>query len=368
VKYRWIRVALGLSALALFLGCPKRFELAPWHVNPCEHPDYPCSRYITGTGGSEDGRSDAGVQAQSEVAKKIRSSLVSVVDREIEVIQDGERKRATKLIRETILVKSEFKHNELVLIIDDAAQTDERAGKDYAFAALKRAKADRLLAERQKRVTQQLDEWRHVALNAYEGAELRAFVRAARDFAGSYDAWDVIRCQRRAVTGGAGPDPGEVDGWGHELRRAGMDLHSRTVWNVRAVPESDAVSRELVTAVESLMRDSVAAQGFDAVIADEPCGNPGTADIVFDLETRIYASRGLGRLGYKAEVELESQASRCGSDDVVFQLDPLGTAIVGVHPSDKRRALRIVIDKVRKAEFVGQFAEHLREFDTRPLE
>jgi len=337
---------LALIALSV-TGCPRKNPAPSWLSGT--HQGYPRTHYLVGSGHSADGYAEAEAAARAEVARQIASEIEVLVNREAEVVTEGDRVRAHSSVEQVISERSTFDHAELMQIPHDGRFAD-RDGF-WAFACLTRSDADGVLAIEQQALEAELADLRGRIVGAVADGDPPRLARAIGPFREAHAAWSALRFQRRAIAGGSGGDADAVRAMASEVAAAHKDLMDRIVWLVRVEGASADVPAEAVAAAEHVLVEALSAMELTVQLTDRsPCSaRPADRDLVYGLTARLDARQSLGQIGPQATIDLAVEAVVCQGDaNALFTRSLPG--VVGVHATRSDRALEIAVDKLLAAE------------------
>jgi len=339
----WLAV-VALATLIAPTGCPKQTAMPSWLSGV--HEGYPSAGYVVGTGRSDESYAEAEAAARAEVARQITSEIEVLVEREAEVIKEGDRVRAHSFVAQVIRERSTFEHAELIRTPDDGRYAD-RDGF-WAFACLSRRDADEALAIEQGQIEDQLGDLRERIVGAAADGDPARLSQVVASFREAHDQWDVLRFQRRAIAGGEGGATLLADGMATDVVAALGQLQDRIVWVVRVESASPSVPDAAVEAAEQVLVEALSSLGTTAMLAERaPCREPtGDRDLSYGLTAQVDVQQTLGQIGPKAVIDLTVEGEAChGSANALFTHTLPG--FIGVHSTRKDRALDIAVGKLR---------------------
>ena len=338
-----LAVALSLASV----GCRKRIVVPEWTYQPRNHPTYPESRYIVGSGRSEISPFEAEQAARGEVARQIRSDIEMTARREVEVVREGDRYSVGGISEQKVLERAEFEHAEMIRVPADGAFYDD--GVFWAFAYLDRLEADRFFATEQGQVEDRLRNLHQRAMDALREGQPGQFVKVGPVLLNDYDTWDALRSKRRAIAGGSGGDTGQVDRWAAEVHAAQGELVDRMVWVVHVQAASDEVAASSIETLEQVLVDVITNLGLTVVVApDEACSAPtGDRDLAFAVTADLDVQPRTSGLGPAAALLVTLKGSECfdnGGEIFAVTLDR--EAFVGEHATRMESAIDIANGEV----------------------
>ena len=343
-------LGLAIAVSLASVGCPKKIVVPDWTYQPRDHPTYPVSRYIVGSGRSEISPFEAEQAARGEVARQIRSDIEMTARREVEVVRQGERYRVGGISEQKILERAEFEHAEMIRVPADGAFYDD--GVFWAFACLDRLEADRLFATEQGQVEDRLRNMHQRAMEAFREGRPGQFVKVGPTLLNDYDTWDALRSKRRAIAGGSGGDTGQVDGWVAEVHAAQGELVDRMVWVVHVQAASDDAPASSIETLEQVLVDVLTNLGLSVVVAPgEACSeSTGDRDLAFAVTADLDVQHKPGALEPRAALLVTLRGSECfGSGGEIFAVTLDREAFVGTHPTHMVSAIESANVKIIEA-------------------
>lgn len=331
---QWKRLSMLAGILALS-GCKTAAPVKPlppyFDVANAEHPKYPHSRFITGTGSSDLSQADADAHAKANVSSQILSRIKS----ELSSYQEFASKTGgtNENVKVVVQEQTEFARADLIHIVEHAQQGE----MFHSFAALDRAAADRELADASIPDLTRFQASVTTASRArrdHDAGVAAAAMADAKSVRGNLDTTFVVR---RAVAGHRAAEQEEQ--YAQYLKQLViMDSQIKAHQVVGVVFSKDNgnhLGDLAINAVKhiGLRTDSKSCKDRDA--------DSRTDATELTIEPEEKCSE--GNLGEKCEVMVHLVAQACGGSTSGAGTVP---QVRGIHPSDQEKARHSAWEKI----------------------